>query len=95
MVQTDGRDNINKVPFYKGPWMAAVFIAVTVGLALWMMLARVWPASVLIEWQAGWFDGRYYPKATFAVIWIGIVFLIFAAMALVGKMIEIFSGEEK
>lgn len=95
MVHTNGTDNMDKVPIYKGPWMMVVFIVVTVGLALWMMLARIWPASILIEVQAQWFDGRYYPKATFAVIWIGIVGIVFAALALMGKIIEIIRGEEK
>ncbi|MBP7582793.1 MAG: hypothetical protein KBA61_02085 [Spirochaetes bacterium] len=83
----------SKVPFYKGPWMAVVFIVGTVGLALWMMLARVWPASVLIEKQAQWFDGRYYSKATFAVLWIGIVVAVFAAVAVIGKIMEVARGE--
>jgi len=37
MVQTVGTDNINKVPFHKGPWMVVFFIAGTVGLAFWMI----------------------------------------------------------
>ncbi len=83
----------NAVPFYKGPLMLISFIVITVGVALWLMLTRTWPASELISWQADMFDGRYYPKATFAVIWIGIVILCFALIALIGWLKSIISGE--
>ncbi len=56
-----------------------VFLGVTVGISIWMMIAEVWPANKLIDLQAGWFDGEYYPKATFAVIWI-LVLLVFVVI---------------
>ncbi len=61
-----------------------LFLAVTVGVALWMMIAEIWPADKLIELQAGWFDGEYYPKATFAVIWIMLVLAIVVVIGVAG-----------
>jgi len=50
--------------------MFFLFLAVTVGISLWLMIANKWPASALIDLQAGWFNGEYYPKLTFGIIWI-------------------------
>lgn len=57
-----------------------VFLGASVALALWMMIAGIWPANKLIELQAGWFNGEYYPKLTFAVVWL-FVLIIFALIA--------------
>jgi hypothetical protein len=59
-----------------------LFLGVTVGVSLWMMLDEIWPANKLIDLQAGWFNGEYYPKLTFAVIWI-LVLLVFAFIYIV------------
>jgi hypothetical protein len=56
-----------------------LFLGVSVGVSLWLMIDDIWPASKLIDLQAGWFDGEYYPKLTFAVVWI-FVLLVFAAV---------------
>jgi hypothetical protein len=61
-----------------------LFLGVTVGVALWMEVKEIWPASKLIEWQAGWFNGEYYPKLAFAVIWI----LVLLAFALVYGLLD-------
>ncbi|HTB31966.1 MAG TPA: hypothetical protein VK808_08080 [Bacteroidia bacterium] len=56
-----------------------LFLGVSVGVSLWLMIDDIWPASKLIDLQAGWFNGEYYPKLTFAVVWI-FVLLVFAAV---------------
>jgi hypothetical protein len=53
-----------------------LFLGISVGVALWMMIAEIWPANKLIDLQAAWFNGEYYPKLTFGVIWI-MVLLVF------------------
>jgi heme/copper-type cytochrome/quinol oxidase subunit 4 len=59
-----------------------LFLGVTVGIALWMMIDDIWPASALIDLQAGWFDGEYYPKLTFAIVWIIVLLAIVAVIAI-------------
>ncbi len=58
------------------------FIIITASLALYMMIKEIQPAKYLIDLQAGWFNGDYYPKATFAVMWIYV-------MAVVGIILSI------
>ncbi|HTA28439.1 MAG TPA: hypothetical protein VK809_11660 [Bacteroidia bacterium] len=60
-----------------------LFLGVSVGVALWMMIDNIWPASKLIDLQAGWFNGEYYPKLTFGVIWI-FVLLAFVVVFIFG-----------
>jgi hypothetical protein len=63
-----------------------LFLGLTVGISLWMEVAEIWPANKLIDLQAGWFNGEYYPKFTFAVIWI-IVLLSFVVLFSIGDAI--------
>jgi len=65
-----------------------LFLALTVGISLWMMIKEIWPANKLIDLQAGWFNGEYYPKLTFGVIWI-LVLLAFVMPIFMGEWIWI------
>jgi len=85
----------SRVPFYKGPIMIIPFIGFSVGIALWLLLTRTWPANVLIHWQASLLNGNYYPKATFAVLWIGIVVLFFAAICFTEWLFTLLKSEIK
>ncbi len=63
--------------------MIIPFIVISVGIALWLMLSSTWPADVLINLQAHLLNGKYYPKATFAVLWIGVVIIFFVILAFI------------
>ena len=54
-------------------------IIITSGIALYMMIKEIQPARYFIDLQAGWFNGDYYPKITFGVLWI-IILLAFALL---------------
>lgn len=88
-------DNGNKVPFYKGPIMIIPFIGFSVGIALWLLITRTWPADVLLRWQGKFLNGMYYPKATFAVLWIGVVLIFFAAIGFMEWLVSLFKSEIK
>jgi uncharacterized membrane protein len=55
------------------------FLVVSVALAAWLTFTPLFPATLFIKWQYNWFDGSWYPKYTFAVVWI----LVLLAMAFV------------
>lgn len=42
-------------------------------LALYWSIAQQGIALPLIEWQAAIFDGYYYPKLTFALVWLAVL----------------------
>ena len=63
-------------------------LGTSVAVAIWMVLAEIWPASVLIKLQAGWFDGNYYPKYTIAVVWICILLLCALIFSLIEGIIK-------
>lgn len=61
-------DTSNNKPAPKKPnVIGAILLLVAIGLTLYMTFAEVWPVTKLIEIQAGWFDGSYYPKLTFLI----------------------------
>ena len=55
------------------------FMIISAGAALYMMIKEIEPARAIMDLQADWFNGKYYPKATFAVLWI----MILVAIAIV------------
>jgi hypothetical protein len=71
------------------------FLAVSVGVAMWMVFDDIWPASKLIELQDGWFDGEYYPKATFAVVWILLLLAFVVVMGVAGWIWGLIRGKKK
>src|SRR5271166_3331400 len=64
------------------------FIAITAGLALWIEIADIWPANVISDVQAKWFNGYYYPKLTFAVIWILILIICAIPLKIIMSIVE-------
>ena len=66
----------------RGPMIKFVFVLVTsVAISIWITFAPLWPATVFIKWQLRWFDGSFYPKYTFAVVWV-IMLVAFTFVAL-------------
>ncbi len=60
-------------------WSLWLFVVIIIGLFIlpvWMVESQIWPASLLIELQAKMFSGKYYPRATGAVIFILLVFVL-------------------
>ena len=74
--QTNDKNSSNESFPWKQLRVPLIFIAVTLGIAIWIMFARIWPANIIIKAQLNWFDGYYYPKATIVVIWISLVLII-------------------
>ena len=64
-----------------------VFLVGSVGIALWMMISDIWQASALINLQADWFNGEYYPKMTFAIVWM-LLLLTFMAVVSIASWIK-------
>ena len=68
----------------RGPMIRFVFVLVTsVAISMWITFAPLWPATIFIKWQLRWFDGYYYPKYTFVVVWV-IMLVAFTFVTLVG-----------
>jgi hypothetical protein len=57
-------------------------------LPVWMMSNNIWPASFLIKVQSKLFNGKYYPRATGAVIFILLVFVILLGSMLISQLKE-------
>lgn len=56
-------------PLARGALVAMLLtFAVVFGLPLCLEVAEAWPASWLIGLQARWFNGHYYPKATYRAL---------------------------
>jgi hypothetical protein len=69
-------------------------VIITSGAALYLMIKEIQPARYFMDLQSGWFDGKYYPKATFAVLWI-IMLLAFAAVySFIDWMIRLIKGKK-
>jgi len=83
----------NKVPSYKGPIMIIPFTGFSVAIALRILLTRTWPADALIHWQGNLLGGKYYPKATFTVLWIGVVIIFFAVISLIEWFASLLKSE--
>jgi hypothetical protein len=52
-----------------------LFISIPAVIAFWMEIADMWPANYISDLQAKWFNGYYYPKITFAVIWMTLLII--------------------
>ncbi len=72
-----------------------LFLGVTVGISLWMMIAEIWPANKLIDLQAGWFNGEYYPKLTFGIIWILVLLVFVVIYSLFDGLWRMIKGKSK
>jgi len=72
-----------------------VVIIITASASLYLMIKEIQPARYLMDLQAGWFSGEYYPKATFAVLWI-IMLLAFALVySFIDWMIRLMKGKKE
>ena len=81
------RPPITKTP--RGPMIKFVFVLVaSVGVSIWITFAPLFPATVFIKWQLQWFDGSYYPKYTFAVVWVIMLLAITVVTLLVSSLWE-------
>jgi len=56
-------------PSAKQILLICLWVVPTIGLAIWMTIAEIWPVSKLIELQAKWSGGYYYPKLTILITW--------------------------
>ncbi len=68
-----------------------LYILGTVGLSIWIMMYNFRPANRLIKLQLDWFDGYYYPKITFGLVW-GVIILttiiVFNFIAMIASKFE-------
>lgn len=71
-----------------------LFLGVSVGVSLWLMIKEIWPASALINLQAKWFDGSFYPKITFGLIWIFVLLVCTGLFLFFGWIINLLKGNK-
>ncbi len=82
-----------KAKSMKGPIIKFIsFLAVSVAAAAWITFTPLFPATVFIKWQSNWFDGSWYPKYTFAVVWIIMLLVLAFVFILISSVWEKING---
>ena len=57
----------NTAPPGKVSAVTTLLFLLALGISIWMYLAEIFPVNKIIDFQAGIFDGGYYPKLTFFI----------------------------
>ena len=63
-------------------------LLMSLGVVIYMMVNDAAPWRWLVELQAGWFDGEYYPKMTGAVLFLGALMIVGPIISFLGSRLR-------
>lgn len=79
-------------------WRIVAVAATLIGLTaatIYLLITAPWPIGDFIRWQAAHNNGKYYPKLTGALIFIGLGILFLTGAVLTSAIVGFFKKQPK